>query len=62
MKVTNHSEAVQQITLDEDQEELYHHKEEEGYLKESIVKITDLIEEVQLDLAAEDKCTQDTHL
>ena len=59
MKVTNQSETVQQITLDEDQEKLYYRMEEECCLEESIVKITVLIKEIQLDLATEDKCTQD---
>ena len=59
MKVTNPIETVQQITLDEDQQELQHHKDEECCLKKSIGKITDLIEEVQMELATDDKCTQD---
>ena len=62
MKVTNERETVKQIALDEDQEELYDHKEEESCLKESIGKIIDLIEEVWLDLATDNKCTQDINL
>ena len=46
-------------TLDEDQERLHHHNEEESCLKETIEKTNDIIEEVRLDLAIEDKCIQD---
>ena len=60
VKITNQSETVQQqITLDEDQEGLHHHKDVECCIKESITKMTELIGEVQLDLTTEDKCTQD---
>ena len=59
MKVNNPIETVQQITLEEDQQELQYHKDEECCLKESIGKITDLIEEVRMELATDDKCTQD---
>ncbi len=55
MTVFNQRETSQQIILDEDQEELHCHNDEECSIKDTIENNTDLIEEVQLDLATEDK-------